>query len=68
MIGEAAKNLSQEFKTAHPAVPWRAIAGIRDRIAHEYSRTNTQRIWYVVADDLDPLEAALRAAQREGPK
>lgn len=61
VIGEAAKNLSNEFKAAHPEIPWRAIAGIRDRIIHEYFRTNTRRIWDVVTDDLGPLEAALRA-------
>ena len=59
VIGEAAKNLSNEFKSAHPDIPWRAIAGIRDRIVHEYFRTNTRRIWDVVTDDLDALEAAL---------
>jgi uncharacterized protein with HEPN domain len=62
VIGEAAKNLSPEFKAAHPAIPWRAIAGMRDRIVHEYFRTNIRRIWDVVADDLDPLESALRSA------
>lgn len=59
IIGEAAKNLSSDIKDAHPEIPWRAIAGIRDRIVHEYFRTNTRRIWDVVTEDLDPLEAAL---------
>lgn len=36
VIGEAAKGLDQGFKDVHPEVPWRAIAGIRDRIVHEY--------------------------------
>lgn len=67
VIGEAAKNLSPEFRAAYPAIPWRAIAGMRDRIVHEYFRTNTRRIWDVVTDDLDPLEAALRAATDSWP-
>jgi len=66
VIGEAAKGLSPEIKAAHPAVPWRAIAGIRDRIVHEYFRTNTRRIWDVVTDDLDPLERALRESRNRG--
>ncbi len=41
-MGEAAKALSADFKAARPGVPWRAIAGIRDRIVHEYFRTNTR--------------------------
>ncbi|MFO1028344.1 MAG: HepT-like ribonuclease domain-containing protein [Acetobacteraceae bacterium] len=60
VIGEAAKNISPDFKAARPTIPWRAVAGIRDRIVHEYFRTNTRRIWDVVEDDLDALEAALR--------
>jgi uncharacterized protein with HEPN domain len=59
VIGEAAKNISSAFKARHPDVPWRAIAGTRDRIVHEYFRTNTRRVWEVVAEDIDSLEAAL---------
>jgi len=60
VIGEAAKNIGPAFKAAHPDIPWRAIAGIRDRIVHEYFRTNTRRIWEVIVDDIDALEGALR--------
>lgn len=60
IMGEAAKSISPEFKATYPDVPWRAIAGTRDRIVHEYFRTNTRRIWDVVASDLDEMERALR--------
>jgi uncharacterized protein with HEPN domain len=60
VIGEAAKNISPAFKAAHPDIPWRAIAGTRDRIVHEYFRTNTRRIWDVVVDDIGTLDDALR--------
>jgi uncharacterized protein with HEPN domain len=53
------QNISPTFKARHPDVPWRAIAGIRDRIVHEYFRTNTRRIWDVVTDEIDALEKAL---------
>jgi uncharacterized protein with HEPN domain len=62
VIGEAAKHISPEFKAAHHDIPWRAIAGTRDRIVHEYFRTNTRRIWDVVTEDLDELESALKKA------
>jgi len=42
-------------------IPWRAIASTRDRIVHEYFRTNMRRIWDVVASDIDELERALRS-------
>jgi uncharacterized protein with HEPN domain len=62
VIGEAVKNVSDELKATCPDIPWRAIAGMRDRIVHEYFRTNTRRIWDVVTDDIEPLENALRVA------
>ncbi len=62
VIGEAVKAIDDGFKVAHPGILWRAIAGIRDRIVHENFRTNTQRIWDVIQDDLDPLEATLLSA------
>ena len=61
VIGEAAKNISPAFKAAYPDIPWRAIAGTRDRIVHEYFRTHTRRIWDVVEDDIDGLEEVLLA-------
>lgn len=60
VIGEAAKNLGDDFKSARPGIPWRAVAGMRDRIVHEYFRTNVIRIWDVVTDDLEPLATALK--------
>lgn len=62
VIGEAAKNVSDDFKATCPGIPWRAIAGMRDRIVHEYFRTNIRRVWDVVTDDIEPLESALRKA------
>ena len=67
VIGEAAKNISPGFKAAHPDIPWRAVAGIRDRIVHEYFRTNTRRIRDVVTDDIDALEGALRKPTHRPP-
>jgi uncharacterized protein with HEPN domain len=60
VIGEAAENVSPAFKAMYPDIPWRAIAGTRDRIVHEYFRTHSRRIRDVVVDDIDALEHALR--------
>jgi uncharacterized protein with HEPN domain len=67
VIGEAVKAIDQSLKDSHPEIPWRAIAGLRDRVVHEYFRTSPHRIWDVVQDDLDPLEMALRSAFDEEP-
>ncbi len=67
IIGEAAKGISPAFKAAHPEIPWRAIAGVRDKIVHEYFRTNTRRIWDVVTGDIDDLERALGSPSDRPP-
>jgi uncharacterized protein with HEPN domain len=59
IMGEAAKNMSPASKAAYPDIPWRAIPGIRDRIVHEYFRTNARRIWDVVTSNIDELEKGL---------
>jgi uncharacterized protein with HEPN domain len=35
-IGEISKRISTEFKSAHPEVPWKVMAGMQDRIIHDY--------------------------------
>ena len=36
IVGEAAKRVSNEFRTSHPEVPWRRVAGFRDVVVHDY--------------------------------
>jgi uncharacterized protein with HEPN domain len=64
IIGEAAKNVSPETESRLPEVPWRAIAGTRDRLAHAYFDVDLDRLWQIVAGDLPPLVLAIEAALR----
>ena len=57
--GRGRKCISPAVKAISPDIPWRAIAGIRDKFVHAYFRTNSQRIWDVVTRDIDALEKAL---------
>jgi len=59
LIGELAKRVSESTRKAI-AVPWREIAGFRDRAIHDYYRIDLQVAWDTIALDLDPLETALR--------
>jgi len=44
IIGEASRQVSDEFKSRHPEIPWRQIVTLRHRIAHEYFRLDLQII------------------------
>ena len=55
VIGEAVKRLSPEFRAAHPEVPWRLIAGTRDKLIHFYEGVDLEEVWKMVTSDLPKL-------------
>lgn len=55
ILGEAAKGVSAPTTGANPHVPWRQIAGTRDRIIHRYFEVDPDIIWDIVIHDLPPL-------------
>ena len=56
IIGEATKNVSKEMKAKHPEVNWSDIAGMRDRLIHQYFGVNLDLVWATVKKDLPELE------------
>jgi uncharacterized protein with HEPN domain len=67
VIGEAVKNLSEQTKARMPAIPWKEIAGMRDKVVHHYFGVDLEIVWGVVQQDLPKLETAVSEllAQRE---
>jgi uncharacterized protein with HEPN domain len=59
IIGEAAKNVQTETRARMPQIPWRAIAGTRDRLVHAYFDVDLDQLWQIVTVDLPPLAAAI---------
>ncbi|NJN58740.1 MAG: DUF86 domain-containing protein [Leptolyngbyaceae cyanobacterium SL_5_9] len=55
VLGEAVKRLSQEFRDRHPDIPWRNMAGMRDKLIHDYDRVDARRVWEVVTTSLPDL-------------
>ncbi|PKL65810.1 MAG: DUF86 domain-containing protein [Methanomicrobiales archaeon HGW-Methanomicrobiales-3] len=60
IIGEAAKQVPVSVRDEYPDIPWRDIAGMRDRLIHGYFSVNLERLWNTVLEDLPRLEAALK--------
>src|SRR5690606_30717924 len=55
VIGEAARMLSDERKAQHQEIQWRSIAGMRNRLIHEYFNIDLQLVWDTIENDLEPL-------------
>ena len=55
LLGEGAKRLSDEFRDDHPEIPWRLIAGMRDRLIHRYDEVDLDQVWATVGEDLPSL-------------
>jgi len=59
VIGEAGSHISQEYRTAHPEIPWRDIIGMRNHLIHAYFDIDIPLTWRTVVEDLPPFIALL---------
>jgi uncharacterized protein with HEPN domain len=64
ILGEAVKRLPATLLAQHPGVPWKQIAGTRDRLSHGYDETDHAILWDAAQNDLAPLIAAVEEMLR----
>ncbi len=60
IIGEATKNLSDDLRDRHPEIPWKGLAGMRDRLIHQYFGVNLDIVWSVAKDELPEILLHIR--------
>lgn len=59
VIGEAAKRIDDDYRAGHPQIPWRALAGLRDVLIHQYEGVDLERVWVIVESELPDLRRAI---------
>jgi uncharacterized protein with HEPN domain len=60
IIGEAVKNLSEEFIIRHSIIEWRKIAGMRDKLIHGYFSVNYNLVWDVASNVIPKFKQQLQ--------
>lgn len=55
IIGEAVKNIPSATYLKYPEIPWKKIAGLRDRLIHHYFGVNLDIVWTIVTEELPAL-------------
>lgn len=65
LIGEAARNIPEQIRAAHPQIPWRMIIATRNRLIHAYLGIDDDTVWSIVQDELPVLLRTLEAIVSE---
>jgi len=60
IIGEAANRISPEFRTAHPAIPWLQMIGMRNILVHAYHKVSLARVWKVATISVPELVTLIK--------
>jgi uncharacterized protein with HEPN domain len=56
IVGEAVRHVSKDLRKTYPEVPWQDIAGMRDKLIHDYFGVDLEKVWLTTQEDLPPLK------------
>ena len=61
IIGEAAKQIPEEIRNKYPLIPWKEMAGMRDRLIHFYFGIKYELVWQTIKDVIPQVKPAIQA-------
>jgi uncharacterized protein with HEPN domain len=67
IIGEAAKNVPSEVRVQYPEIPWKLMAGMRDKLVHEYWGIDLETVWKTLKEDIPPIKPLLENIIKHSP-
>ena len=56
IIGEAVRHISKDIRKTYPEIPWQDVAGMRDKLIHDYFGVDIEKVWDTAQDDLPILK------------
>ncbi len=65
VIGEASKKIPATITAHYPGVPWKKMAGMRDKLIHEYFGIDLEILWKVAKEDIKRIRPAVRQILKE---
>lgn len=65
IMGEAVKNIDDSIRVKYPDIPWKEMAGMRDKVIHLYFGVDPTRIWLAVKEDIPRIKPFVRRAVEE---
>lgn len=65
VLGEAARNVPDEVRNAHPEIPWKRIVGLRNIVAHAYFGVDLENVWKIVGENVPEVRPSVEALLAE---
>jgi uncharacterized protein with HEPN domain len=63
VMGEASKRIPDEVRAKHSEIPWKRMAGMRDKLIHEYAGVDLETVWDAIQEEIPPIRPLLEELQ-----